>query len=319
MLDVVWVSIAFAFGLALLLVYMILAAIFESFVTPFVLLFSIPLAAIGSFFLLTVTGESLFNANTIMGFLILLGVVVNNGIILIDYINELRKRGYRKTRAILEGGLYRVRPILITAVTTCAAMIPLALGNAEYVEAIGPPFAITVIGGLSLSTLLTLIYIPMLYNGIEQALAWIGSQRLLVKLILLVMVVAVFIFAFLGFAILAGWARYRLDDEGIEVRGDVRPIVEDAVRVEVGLWVADSIVLYKRPNIGGVDDAVPVEIAGDDRRPVLRGQASCHHDEWHHRQGRDTENTCGQAPKNAVSRGGKDPAAANPATTFPGS
>jgi multidrug efflux pump subunit AcrB/ABC-type multidrug transport system ATPase subunit len=180
----------YMFLIAMILVYMILAAIFESYVTPFVLLFSIPLAAIGSFFLLTVTGESLFNANTIMGFLILLGIVVNNGIILIDFINELRRRGYRKTRAILEAGLSRVRPILITAVTTCAAMIPLALGNAEYVEAIGPPFAITVIGGLSLSTLLTLVYIPMLYNGIEQALAWIRSLSLVVKIILLLLVMA---------------------------------------------------------------------------------------------------------------------------------
>jgi len=177
----------YMFLIAMVLVYMILAAIFESFITPFVLLFSIPLAAIGSFFLLTVTGESLFNANTIMGFLILLGVVVNNGIILIDFINVLRKRGYRKQRAILVAGLSRVRPILITAVTTCAAMIPLAMGNAEYVEAIGPPFAITVIGGLSLSTLLTLVYIPMLYNGIEQALAWIRSLKLPVKLFLLVL------------------------------------------------------------------------------------------------------------------------------------
>jgi multidrug efflux pump subunit AcrB/ABC-type multidrug transport system ATPase subunit len=180
----------YMFLIAMILVYMILAAIFESFVTPFVLLFSIPLAAIGSFFLLTVTGESLFNANTIMGFLILLGVVVNNGIILIDFINVLRKRGYRKQRAILMAGLSRVRPILITAVTTCAAMIPLALGNAEYVEAIGPPFAITVIGGLSLSTLLTLVYIPMLYNGIEQALAWVRSLNLFVKLFLLILELA---------------------------------------------------------------------------------------------------------------------------------
>ena len=178
------------FLIAMILVYMILAAIFESFITPFVLLFSIPLAAIGSFFLLTVTGESLFNANTIMGFLILLGVVVNNGIILIDFINVLRKKGYRKQRAILLGGLSRVRPILITAVTTCAAMVPLAMGNAEYVEAIGPPFAITVIGGLSLSTLLTLVYIPMLYNGIEQALAWIRSMKLAVRLMLLVLELA---------------------------------------------------------------------------------------------------------------------------------
>ncbi len=180
----------YMFLIAMILVYMILAAIFESFVTPFVLLFSIPLAAIGSFFLLTVTGESLFNANTIMGFLILLGVVVNNGIILIDFINVLRKRGYRKQRAILVAGLSRVRPILITAVTTCAAMIPLAMGNAEYVEAIGPPFAITVIGGLSLSTLLTLVYIPMLYNGIEQALVWVRSLNLFVKLFLLILELA---------------------------------------------------------------------------------------------------------------------------------
>ena len=180
----------FMFLLAMLLVYMIMAAIFESFVSPFVLLFSIPLAAIGSFFLLTVTGESLFNANTIMGFLILLGVVVNNGIILIDYINVLRKKGMRKTRAILLGGLSRVRPILITAVTTCAAMIPLAMGDAEYVKAIGPPFAITVIGGLSLSTLLTLVYIPMLYNGLEHALKWIGSLKLSVKIFLLMLEIA---------------------------------------------------------------------------------------------------------------------------------
>jgi multidrug efflux pump subunit AcrB/ABC-type multidrug transport system ATPase subunit len=168
----------YMFLIALLLVYMILAALFESFVTPFVVLFSIPLAAIGSFFLLTVTGNSLFNANTLMGFLILLGVVVNNAIILIDYMNILRKQGYRKNRAIMLGGMSRVRPILITTVTTCVAMMPLAMGNAEYVKVIGPPFAITVIGGLSVSTLLTLVFIPMLYNGIEQSLVWFKQLKL---------------------------------------------------------------------------------------------------------------------------------------------
>lgn len=160
--------------LAFVLVYIILASVFESFVTPFVLLFAIPFAAIGSFFFLTVTGNSLFNnANTMTGFLILLGVVVNNGIILLDYVTVLRNNGYRKARAIMHAGLSRVRPILITTVTTCVAMIPLAMGNVEYVKAIGPPFAITVIGGLSVSTLLTLVYIPMLYNAIEQGLNWI--------------------------------------------------------------------------------------------------------------------------------------------------
>lgn len=175
------------FVIAILLVYMILAAIFESFITPFVLLLSIPLAAIGSFFLLTVTGNSLFNANTLMGFMILLGVVVNNAIILIDFINILRKRGYRKTRAIMLGGMSRVRPILITTITTCVAMLPLAMGQAEYVKAIGPPFAITVIGGLSVSTLLTLVFIPMLYNGLEQVLAWFKDLKLFVRLFLLLL------------------------------------------------------------------------------------------------------------------------------------
>jgi multidrug efflux pump subunit AcrB/ABC-type multidrug transport system ATPase subunit len=172
------------FLIALLLVYMILAIVFESFVTPFVLLFSIPLAAIGSFFFLTVTGNSLFNANTLTGFLILLGVVVNNGIILIDFVNLLRKEGFRRSRAIMAAGLSRVRPILITAITTCVAMLPLAMGKTEYVKAIGPPFAVTVIGGLTVSTLLTLVFIPMLYNGIENSLNWIRGLKLPLKLLL---------------------------------------------------------------------------------------------------------------------------------------
>ncbi|MFC2116310.1 efflux RND transporter permease subunit [Bacteroidota bacterium] len=175
------------FLIAFLLVYMILAIVFESFITPFVLLFSIPLAAIGSFFFLTITGNSLFNANTLTGFLILLGVVVNNGIILIDFVNILRKQGYRRTRAILHAGLSRVRPILITAVTTCVAMLPLAMGKAEYVKAIGPPFAVTVIGGLIVSTLLTLVFIPMLYNGIENSLDWIRGLNLRLKLLMMVL------------------------------------------------------------------------------------------------------------------------------------
>ncbi|MGQ8338113.1 efflux RND transporter permease subunit [Sunxiuqinia sp. A32] len=157
---------------AIILIFMILASVFESFATPFVLLFSIPLAAIGSLLALIITGNSLFNANTMIGFLILLGVVVNNGIILIDYSNILRKRGYRRSRALMTAGLSRVRPILITAITTIVAMVPLAMGQAEYVSVIGAPFAIIVIGGLALSTLLTLIFIPTFYSGLENALEW---------------------------------------------------------------------------------------------------------------------------------------------------
>lgn len=157
---------------AIILIFMILASVFESFATPFVLLFSIPLAAIGSLLALIITGNSLFNANTMIGFLILLGVVVNNGIILIDYSNILRKRGYRRSRALMTAGLSRVRPILITAITTIVAMVPLAMGQAEYVSVIGAPFAIIVIGGLALSTVLTLIFIPTFYSGLESALEW---------------------------------------------------------------------------------------------------------------------------------------------------
>lgn len=162
-------------AVAFLLIYMILAAVFESLATPIVLMFSIPLAALGSLLALILTGNSLLNANTLFGFLILLGVVVNNGIILIDYTNILRKRGYRVQRALMTAGVARFRPVLITASTTVIAMFPLAMGQAEYVSIIGASFAITVIGGLALSTLLTLVFVPTFYIGLESALNWINS------------------------------------------------------------------------------------------------------------------------------------------------
>lgn len=158
---------------AFILIFMILASVFESLATPFVLLFSIPLAAIGSLLALLLTGNSLLNnANVMIGFLILLGVVVNNGIILIDYANILRRRGYRRNRALMTAGLSRIRPILITSITTIVAMFPMAMGNDEYAGAIGAPFAITVIGGLSFSALLTLILIPTVCMGLENTLQW---------------------------------------------------------------------------------------------------------------------------------------------------
>jgi multidrug efflux pump subunit AcrB/ABC-type multidrug transport system ATPase subunit len=171
----------FLIAAAFVLIFMILAAVFESVVLPFVLMFSVPLAAIGSFIALIFTGNSLFNANTLMGFIILLGVVVNNGIILIDYTNILRKQGHRKSRALITAGLSRVRPILITAGTTIVALFPLAMGQEEYVGAIGAPFAITVIGGLSLSTLLTLVFIPTLYYGLENSISWLKSLNWILK------------------------------------------------------------------------------------------------------------------------------------------
>jgi multidrug efflux pump subunit AcrB/ABC-type multidrug transport system ATPase subunit len=167
---------------AFVLIFMIMASVFESVSTPFVLMFSIPLAAIGSFLALILTNNSLFNSNTMIGFLILIGVVVNNGIILIDYTQILRSRGFRKNRALVMAGMSRLRPILITAIATIAAMLPLAMGDNEYVGAIGAPFAITVIGGLSLSTLLTLVFIPTFYSGLETTLQWMRDLNWKLKI-----------------------------------------------------------------------------------------------------------------------------------------
>ncbi len=160
---------------SLILIFMILASVFESVSTPFVLLFTIPLAAIGSLLGLFITGNSLMNANTMTGFLILLGVVVNNGIILIDYSNILRRKGYNRNRALITSGYSRLRPILITTATTVIALLPMAMGNTDYAGAIGAPFAVTVIGGLSFSALLTLILIPTVYLSLENILKWYRS------------------------------------------------------------------------------------------------------------------------------------------------
>jgi multidrug efflux pump subunit AcrB/ABC-type multidrug transport system ATPase subunit len=176
-------------GIAIILIFMILAAVFESASTPIVLLLSIPLAGLGSLITLILTNNSILNANTLIGFLILLGVVVNNGIILIDYTNILKRRKYRQSRALMMAGLARLRPILITAITTMVAMLPLAMGKAEYVSTIGAAFAITVIGGLALSTVLTLVFIPTFYTGLDSSLIWIRAQKTAVKLVMLALII----------------------------------------------------------------------------------------------------------------------------------
>ncbi|MEQ9099982.1 MAG: efflux RND transporter permease subunit [Imperialibacter sp.] len=186
----------FLIAAAIVIIFMILAAVFESLYLPVVIMFSIPLAAIGAFIGLTFTGNSLLNANTLIGFLILLGVVVNNGIILIDYSHLLRRQGYNKYRALIMSGISRIRPILITSITTIVAMLPLALGEAEYVVSIGQPFAITVMGGLAFATILTLIYIPTMSAGFESVLDWFRGLKPVIKFtqIGLMTLIAVLIF-----------------------------------------------------------------------------------------------------------------------------
>ena len=163
----------FLIGASILLIYMILTSVFESLVAPLAMMITLPLATIGAFWGLILTGNSIFNANAMVGFLILLGVVVNNGIMLIDYARLLQRRGYRLGRALMAAGQIRVRPILITAISTVLAMLPLAMGKAEYVARIGTPFAIAVIGGLVAGTLFTLVLVPTVYFGMAHTLTWL--------------------------------------------------------------------------------------------------------------------------------------------------
>ena len=190
-------DLSFLLILGVALIYMILASAFEALLTPLVVMFTLPLAGVGAFLALILTSNSIYNANAIIGLLILLGVVVNNAIILIDYSRQLEKRGFRRERALLTAGRGRVRPILITAVTTVLGMLPVALGKSEYVSMIGAPFAITVIGGLSLATLLTLVLIPTVSYGLDAAVDWWRGLRPRLRFLQIGLVAAggLFIFA----------------------------------------------------------------------------------------------------------------------------
>ena len=174
---------------SIILIFIILACVFESVTTPFVMLFTIPLAAIGALVALIMTGNG-FTMNTLTGLLILIGIVTNNGIILIDYANVLRKRGFRRERALMTAGLSRIRPILITSITTIIALFPLAMADSEYSAILGAPFAITVIGGLAFSSLLTLVLIPTVYMGLENTLQWYRTLPLRTKLLHLTLLLA---------------------------------------------------------------------------------------------------------------------------------
>ena len=153
--------------LALLLVYMVMAAQFESLRDPFIILFSIPLAAIGVLLMLVMT-QTTFNMQAFLGAIMLVGIVVNNAIILIDYTNQLRREhGYALRDAVIAAGSRRLRPVLMTTATTVLGLIPMALGIGEGAE-LQEPMARVVIGGLMSSTMITLLLIPVIYYMIEE-------------------------------------------------------------------------------------------------------------------------------------------------------
>jgi HAE1 family hydrophobic/amphiphilic exporter-1 len=160
-------AVVFAFGLALLAIYMILAAQFNSFVHPFTIMLSAPLSFVGAFAGMALLGHSL----DVMGqiaFLMLMGIVMKNGILLVDYTNALRARGRGLFEAALEAGPVRMRPVLMTAVSTVFGMLPVAFGRGDGSEWRNP-MGVVCIGGLATSTLLTLLVVPVVYTLLDQA------------------------------------------------------------------------------------------------------------------------------------------------------
>ena len=163
-----------AFMAAILLTYMVMASQFESLLDPFIILFTIPLSLIGVALALLITGTDL-TVMALIGLVMLVGIVVNNGIVLVDYINQLRDRGRSLFDAIMEGGRVRMRPVLMTALTTIFAMFPLALGLGESGQN-WAPMARAVMGGLTVATALTLVVVPVIYAVVE-----IVAQKIRVK------------------------------------------------------------------------------------------------------------------------------------------
>ena len=168
------------FLLALMLVYLVMASLFESLTQPFAILFAIPFALPGTAWMLAITGTP-FNLMAQIGLLILMGIVVNNGIVLVDHMNYFRKQGLSAEEAILRAGRDRLRPILMTAATTIIGLLPLAIGGVNVSGLLYYPMARTVMGGLMSSVVLTLLVLPYITLGTEGVSNWLrrvwkGSQ-----------------------------------------------------------------------------------------------------------------------------------------------
>jgi len=159
-------SLLFALGLAIFLVYLVMASQFESLLHPFVIMFSIPLAAVGAVLALKLSGSPV-SVVVFIGLIMLVGIVVKNAIVLIDRVNQLREAGVSKREAIAQGAESRLRPIVMTTLCTLIGFAPLATGIGEGAE-VRAPMALTVIGGLAVSTLLTLVVVPVVYDLLDR-------------------------------------------------------------------------------------------------------------------------------------------------------
>jgi hydrophobic/amphiphilic exporter-1 (mainly G- bacteria), HAE1 family len=168
-------SLQFAFGLSVILVYMIMAAQFESLYQPFLIMFCLPLSLIGVAGALWISGTPI-SVVVILGIILLAGIVVNNGIILIDFINQLRQKGMSLQEAAVQAGKTRLRPILMTAFSSAIGLTPLALGVGEGAE-LQAPMAVAVMGGILVATFLTLVVTPALYIGTEEVADFVFRRK----------------------------------------------------------------------------------------------------------------------------------------------
>ncbi|WP_282935770.1 efflux RND transporter permease subunit [Paenibacillus sp. RC67] len=167
-------SLYLMLGLSVVLVYMVMASQFESLYGPFIIMFSLPPTFIGAILGLYLTNRTI-NMNSVMGMIMLMGIVVNNAIVLVDYTNQLRKRGYTLFDALIEAGRIRLRPILMTTGTTVLAMLPLVIGFGEGAEA-QASMATVVAFGLTLSTMVTLLLVPVVYTMMDGMMDFLRSK-----------------------------------------------------------------------------------------------------------------------------------------------
>jgi HAE1 family hydrophobic/amphiphilic exporter-1 len=167
-------SMLFALILAAVITYMLLASQFESMIHPFTIMMAVPLAGLGALGLLLLTGQSV-NLYSFIGLILLIGLVVKNSILLVDYTNQLRRRGVPRDEAIKQAGPVRLRPILMTSLTVIFGVLPIALGLSEGAE-LRQPMAIAVIGGLTTSTFLTLLVIPVVYSLMDDGIVWAKAR-----------------------------------------------------------------------------------------------------------------------------------------------
>jgi HAE1 family hydrophobic/amphiphilic exporter-1 len=158
-------SMGFSMFLAIVLIYMVLAAQFESLIHPFTVMLSLPLSIVGALGLLLVTGRTL-SIFSMIGMIMLMGLVTKNAILLVDYTNLLRARGFSKDDALMAAGPVRLRPILMTAFSTIAGMVPVAIGLGSGAES-RAPMGTAIVGGMLTSTFLTLLVIPVMYSVMD--------------------------------------------------------------------------------------------------------------------------------------------------------